>query len=236
MRMQNTLLTFMLTGLLLPFAASALIIDDFSTDQAELSVSPLVTNTDSSTVTGAGIIGGERDMFLSIAAGTSPLSSQARVDFDRFTLSNSAESSSLVTMQWDGIDGDASNINTTGLGTMDLTDGNVSNAFEIRFLFNDLPSTLDLTVWSASGSSTVTFPSPALLLTGSLSLFIPFDAFTGSADFTAIGAIQLEIASPTNGNDLSIDYIQTVLEPVPVPPALLLFASSLLGLALRRRS
>lgn len=70
-------------------------------------------------------------------------------------------------------------------------------------------------------------------------LFMPFAAFTtasgAGADFTSVGAIEMSMSSPLAAPDISIDYFRTTLEPVPLPPALLLFASSLLGLAARAR-
>ncbi len=217
---------------LAPLTVSALTIDDFSTDQTALVVNGASPTAKSSVSTGGGdILGFERDIHIEVPAGLNPAVASASVEFGRFLMDNNSDANSVVTFQWDGADN--SDSLAQNLPTVDLTDGFISNAIEIRFLFDDLPSTLEMTVWSGADSSTVTWPGPALLLTAELSLYIPFDAFIGSADFTNVTAIELSIASPTNGLDLSIDYIQTTL--VPVPPALLLFATSLLGLAMRRR-
>lgn len=223
------------TLLALPATAAVLVIDDFSTDQGPLTVSPLVPpQSDSSSASGAGIIGGSRDMVLSTDPGTSGVSSFATVTGGIAQLADNSQFQSDLLFQWDGGDNDPNALDHTGLGGVDLTSDN-NTAFEIGLLFDDLPATLSMTVWSIDGnSSSLAFPATGLIFTN-LSIFIPYALFSGSADFTNVGAIELAITSPTNGLDIALDYIQTGIEPVPVPAAFWLFASALLGLRLTRR-
>lgn len=218
-----------------PLHAASLIIDDFTTSQGPLSVSPaLGPLEDSSSASGAGIIGGSRDLVLSTDAGASPFSSNAEVLGGVAQLADNTQFSSDLLFQWDGADNDALALDTAGLGGIDLTSGG-NNALEIGLVFDDLPATLQFSVYSTNGnSSTVTFPSTGLIFTD-LSIFVPFALFNGNADFSSVGAIELLISSPTNGLDIAFDFIQTNIAPVPVPPAILFMGSALFGLGLVRR-
>lgn len=221
--------------LAVPASAAVLVIDDFSTDQGPLSVSPLLgPQTDSSSASGAGIVGGERDLVLSTDPGASTFSSFAQASGGIVQLADNTQFQSDLLFQWDGADNDPGSLDVGGLGSLDLTqDGN--NAFEIGLAFDDLPATLAMTVWSPNGdSSQVIFPSTGLIFT-ELSIFIPFALFSGSADFTNVGAIELLVSSPTNGLDIAFDFVQTGISPIPVPGAVWLLGSALLGMALTGR-
>lgn len=240
-RVLSALITMLLV---LPFGAAALTIDDFDTAQSSITVAPAGPNEASSSVATAGgdIIGLGRDMRLSIGAGMSVLSSQAEVAAGRAFFANASPNQATLMFQWDGIDNSA-NLNATGLLGMDLTEGNAANAFEINFLFDDLPASITLNVYTDAGNySTATFPTAGGLFgngTPGLSVFVPFDLFStaagSGADFANVGAIEMIMTSPLNGADIEIDYVRTALAPVPLPPAMLLFASGLLGLLLTHR-
>lgn len=216
-------------------SAGAVLIDSFATNQGPLSVTPLTGPlTDGSSVSGGGIIGGNRDLRLSTDSGPSPFSSNAEVLGGVAQLANNTQFSSDLLFQWDGLDTDPDFVDFTGLGGIDLTAGG-DNAFEIGLVFDDLPASLMMTVHSMDGSSSsVTFPGTGLIFT-EISIFIPYETFFGSADFSNVGAIELLISSPLNGLDISFDYVQTGLAPVPVPGAFLLMSSALLAFGLIRR-
>ncbi|NNF15623.1 MAG: hypothetical protein HKN70_02695 [Gammaproteobacteria bacterium] len=215
--------------------AANLIIDDFSTNQGPLNVSPaLGPLTDSSSASGAGILGGSRDLVLSTDSGSSVFSSSAQVAGGVAQLADNSQFSSDLLFQWDGADNAALALDTTGLAGIDLTTGS-NNAFELGLVFDDLPATLQFNVYSTDGSaSTVTFPGTGLIFTD-LSILVPFASFTGGADFTDVGAIELLISSPTNGLDISFDFLQTNVAPVPVPSAVFFMGSALFGLGLLDR-
>lgn len=225
---------------LAPSAANALSIDEFTTAQGPLQVHPMGPNTDSSTAQtlGSDIVGAERDMFFTVGAGlTGGPPSDARVELGQFSLANNSETAATIHFQWDGDDGDAAALNPLGLGGIDLTEGFSLDSFEIQFLFNDVPSLLTMTVHTdGSNSSTVTWPNPGLQLTGDFTLYVPFAAFMGSADFTNVGAIELSLESPFEGLDVRVDYVRTAVAPVPLPAGVLLFASALLSFGALRRS
>lgn len=224
---------------LMPLAANALSIDEFTTVQGPLEVHPQGPTQDSSSAQtlGTDIVNGERDMFFDVGVGlTGGPNSDARVEAGQFSLANNSETAATIRFQWDGADGDPDNLDATGLGGIDLTEGFSLDAFEIQFLFNDVPSLLTMTVHTdGSNSSSITWPNPALQLTGGFTLYVPFAAFSGSADFTNVGAIELSMDSPFTGLDVRVDHVRTVIAPVPVPAGLLLFASGLFGLGFMRR-
>lgn len=211
--------------------AQAVTIDEFDGVQGPLTPS----GTAQSSATDAAIIGGERDLLLS----STSLGANAFVNNGIFQFDNGADTQASMHFQWDGAD-NSQNLDVTGLGGVDLTAGNTTDAFEIVVLFDDLPATIDLTVHTdGANASSVSWPTTGLLLTGdtAISIFIPFAAFSGSADFTNVGAIEMSLtATATAGLDIQLDRIGTALAPVPLPPAIWMFASALLGLAVRRRN
>lgn len=218
-----------------PASAAVLIIDDFSTDQGPLTVAPPLSSTDSSSATGGGIIGSSRDLVLSTDdPGPSALGSFVQASGGIIQLADNSQFQSNLLMQWDGNDNDPGTLDTLGLGGADLTfDGN--NAIEIGLAYDDLPATLEMTIYSMDGGvSSVVFPSTGLILTD-LAIYLPFASFTGDADFSNVGAIELLVSSPLNGLDIAFDYVQTGIAPVPVPAGMWLFGSALLGLTLTSR-
>ncbi len=222
----------------LPAGAASLVIDDFSVSQGPLVVSPggvVAPTSDASSASGGGVIGGSRDIVISADLDSnSPFTSSVTVAGGVMDYSNSTAFSSTLLFQWDGADNDPNTLDAFGLGGMNLNSGG-NNAFEIGFLFDDLPATLDMTIYSMDGEvSSLQFPTTGLIFT-SLSLFIPYDLFIGNADFGNLGAIELAITSPTNGADIGIDFIQTNIAPIPVPATIWLFGSALAGLGMIRR-
>lgn len=220
--------------------AHALIIDDFSTDQAEISVMPDGPTSASSTAGGAGIVGASRDTVLSTDPETGNTS---RLRFDvsggRARLSADASVPADLLFQWDGNDGNPT-LDTFGLGGIDLTDGGASNSIEIGIAEEDAtPALFTIEVYDLSGGvSTASAPGvPGAGTVDPASVFLLFSAFSGNADFTNVGAIQLFVEDVlVNGIDLHLDFIRSA-EAVPLPAAIWLFASALFGIgAFRRRT
>lgn len=102
---------------------------------------------------------------------------------------------------------------TAGLGSVDLTDGGVNNALLVGVLFNDVPASIEFTVYSNSGNavSTATLDIPGLLTDGA-TLRLAFADFVGNADFSDVSALQW-VLTTGYGQDIRIDYIVAVPEP-----------------------
>jgi len=199
-----------------PFASAApaatLTIDHFDTEQ---SLSATLNNPASGSVTAQGsdiILGGERDARVTVLSGSPGTTSMAAVNSQ---LQHNQDS--LITgqtlLQWDGQDGSI-NLNNTGLGGVDLTQGRTENGFAVTVLFNDASIPLVFTVYSGGNASTATLLLPGGQFSGSINYYLPYAAFTTSAgsgaDFANVGAIELLIdGANLPGRDLTIEAITT---------------------------
>ncbi len=191
-------------------------IDSFDTPQevGELGASQVAEN-------GGIILGGFRD-----------LSGNASI--------NNSVSSGSGLMTWDGDDSPFT-VDTTGLGGLDLTQDGEATDFEVEILLSDLSGMqLTLNVFDMNSNvSTLSRVFNSAILTPTTELF-SFTTFTGTADFTNIGAIQLRVAGPPE-IDVQIGSIETFgphsQGPLPVPESsssLALLSGAMLLVASRK--
>jgi hypothetical protein len=205
----------------LPSSAAAAIgggtpttIDDFSTNQSALTLTfPPSGTSASSSASGAGILGGERDLQVNLTGGViagNVISSVVSSGF--LSYSQDATISGSTALTWDGADG-SSTFAPSGLGTVDLTAGGTQNAFDLNVFFDDLPVNISVVVYSDSGhASSATF-TPGGQIFSAKDFVIPFAAFTpalgGGANFASIGAIQLQMGSSSTAPDVVLDSLTT---------------------------
>ncbi|MFN2285839.1 MAG: LamG-like jellyroll fold domain-containing protein, partial [Anaerolineae bacterium] len=185
-------------------AQSPITVDDWETAQSLTRLTPDVI---SSTVTGAGILGDERDLHLTLTAG-GPVT-VAATGGNLNAIADLATQATILVV-WDGDDGDPATLDPTGLGGADLTDGGTQNAFVLPLTL-DVTARFTLTVYSAADVSTYTVElAPG---TGNLPFThtVPFIAFTGAADFANVGAIALEIATTSGGTVILGDFQTTAV-------------------------
>src|SRR6266545_2874536 len=194
-------------------AAQSITIDSFTTNQASLSLTfPPAGTSASSSVSGAGILGGERDLEINLTAGViAGNGMSAVVGSGFFSYSQDATISGTGRIQWDGTDGSAT-LNPTGLGGLDLTAGGSQDAFVLDFTFDDLPVDVVIEVFSDAGNaSSLTLTTPGLIFS-TTNFVVPYSAFTTSlgagADFSNVGAIVLTLGSSITAPDVVIDDIQ----------------------------
>jgi len=191
-----------------PLYAQVNLIDPFDTAQAELLANSGNVNDDS-WVSGGDIFGGERDLLVGYTAGPNDVT----VSVNAGALSHSQESltTGYSVVTWDGPDNDSGNLDPTGLGGVDLTNGGLNDRFWIYVVSCDWGSTLTLDVYTDGGNwsrGSVAIP-PFTLNTA---LAVPFATFTAQdgtgADFTKVGAIVLDIDGRTTADlDLTLDWI-----------------------------
>ena len=192
--------------------ANATVIDDFNLGGADLNVTrPTSSGADVGSSSYSGILGGYRDLALYSVTGPDGRSAQLDTTGATLSLSNDTSVSSTARVAWDGSGGTGLVVDTDGLGSIDLTTGGVSG-ISLQVLSVDLNATLTFTVWSNSGADSST---AAHTFTGPVSeYFFPFSAFSGSASFSDVSAMMLEITGPTSV-DSEFDLIQTS----PPPPS-----------------
>ena len=172
------------------------------------------------TQTGPGeAIGGYRDMFISTV---DPIAfnddGQATVvsSVGEVQVSNTGNASIVVEFTWDGMDNSA-DVDTTGLGGIDLTMGGLNDGILVGNTRTDLDVSLQFNLWDSSGATgsiTRTFQQD----TNGEDVFFAYDDLSNSVDLTDIGAIQLVVTGP-DAYDLQFDLLQsTTLTPPGAPP------------------
>ncbi len=239
-------------------AASAVIIDTFETDQvAAHSMGAAAPAEGFSIVTGAGIIGGERELLSVKTAGQNfgmVFAAAGSQNGNQLSHSQSSQTSGYSLVLWDG----AENLrgNDYGLGA------NFAGEDGIDFQLTDVDSfgmglTIKLFVFTSEsqyseiaipidagiGSERVLFSnfstgSGGLLQNQSNALFLPTAAASSAADFSRVNAIALLIdGTATPDADTSLNLLETFVnppQPIPLPGTILIFLAGLAGLKLRK--
>ncbi|MGI9470757.1 MAG: DUF11 domain-containing protein, partial [Rubripirellula sp.] len=201
-------------------------IDTFN--QTTQLVNDLTTGTPvSSSVSAPEVIGGERDIYVSLTSDTGAINLNANDTAiglgGLLSFGSQGNGAGERRVSWDGIDGDAANILDTGLGEVDLTDGSDALGLQLQ-IGADLPGGQVLVrLYSDDGVgstanrfSTATLDIPQTGGSVSQKEFIPFSSFSptsgGGVDFTQVGAIELEIVTGTANVDGQADIVGTVGE------------------------
>ncbi|MDR3402202.1 MAG: autotransporter domain-containing protein [Chthoniobacter sp.] len=207
----------MMVGLCRATAAVVGDIDSFSTNQSALTLTyPPAGTSASSSASGAGILGGERDIQINLTGGViAGNTMSAVVSSGFFSYSQDATITGNAVIQWDGVDGSPT-LNPTGLGGIDLTGGGLQNKFQLGVFFDDLPVNVTLTVYTDAGNaSSVTTTLPGLIFS-STDFTFNYSSFTtllgAGANFANVGAITLTLGSTTTAPDVVLDYF-TVAPP-----------------------
>lgn len=201
-------------------------IDTF--DQTTQLVNDLTTGSPvSSSVAAPEVIGGERDIFVSLTSPTGAINLNAHDTAiglgGLLSFGSQGNGAGERRVSWDGVDGDAANILDTGLGQTDLT--NDSDALGLQLQIGaDLPGgEVEVRLYSDDGVggsanrfSTATLAIPQTGGSVSQKEFVPFSSFVptsgGGADFTQVGAIELEILTGSANVDGQADIVGTVGE------------------------
>ncbi len=190
-----------------------LIIDDFSSDHAIIFVTLNGTNPDGSSVAATDVVGGERDVSVEVTSGSN---ANAEVASGTFNLSVGANSSGSSSIVYDGQDGDPFAIDFDGLNSLDLTNGGTEDRFKISVVSSDHAGTITIDVYSDEGNRSSVVREFAENMSTE-NIMISFSEFSGSADFSNVGAIVIT-ASGEPEIDLIIDRICTE-GPVPSGPS-----------------
>lgn len=214
--------------------AATIVIDDFMTSQSAVATagSPIA----SSSIAAPEALGGERDMLVDLISGPTALSLSVNPFGGELLIhdSGAAVQGSSMTV-WDGMDGDPTAIDPTGLGGVDITGGGLNDALRLSYVLADLTGVVTLTVYDASDASGATWSRAIVNLPGGIfapvDIDVPFTDFStvgvnGAASFSNVGAISLQIANTSTG---SLDVLLSRISTVPEPATGLLVLCGLVG-------
>lgn len=258
--MKKMKLAGLLAAMSVSIGANAGVIDLFSTDQGKYEdttanaadTGTLITSGvgGSIGVADATILGGNRDIFVSLLTSASPgiLNASASVAGGAFNFSTDSQATGRAQIQWDGAD--ATNaIDFTGLGGIDITDGGALSQFVLDVIFSDAGFTFEITAYSdAVNYTTVAIaanphPVPAQTNIDFAAFALPTGSYLGGqvtvtqfgtgGDLMNLGALVADI--DRLGEKTSLDLSISSATTVPEPSALALIGLGLLGMGAARR-
>lgn len=181
-------------------------IDGFDSNQIAVAVPPLPTS-DNSTHDDSHVMGGERDLFVELTAGTDIFSSVSLISGGGYLR---LASGSMVTgnakIVWDGQDNNATSVNPTGLGGLDFTsfNGNTMTGVMLAVGADHPDCVVKLKVYTSAGQwSEYTATVPETPGGAATKVFtFNFDGATsnssgGGVDFSNVGAVELTFVGVT---------------------------------------
>jgi hypothetical protein len=203
------------------FSASTLNIDSFSDPNPAASwfINALNSNPFFRQDSGAGVIGGQRDLLINVLGPTNPISASGFVGtvslnngvFNFATATNGPGSS--ATMQYDGTDADTSALNNAhGLSANLTANGNNGIRLDFNFLQVGVGTTMNFTINATSpGGGTAVFNGVITQNPTGFSLFVPFTSFTTTGTFTFANVSSLTfVFNPTGVQDADFEINQIV--------------------------
>ena len=133
------------------------------------------------------VLGGERDLLLTVEDGSEGLLLSTGVSNGAWNMGTPNSASGYALLQYDGVDG-TSALNRNGL-SVDLT-ANGASAFR-AVIESDVETSYVFRIFTGNSESTFTQRIPGTQ--SSAEYFFNFAEFTGNADFTNVGAIELQV-------------------------------------------
>ena len=201
-------------------AQAALLIDNFLDYQIVESNGPL---TNSQVGPTGNIMGSYRDIFVEVVStsSTNPfLKSKFSVFDGEASFNNDAYVTGAGRIRWDG-NNNSGTLNPLGLGGIDITDGNVLDSLFMDVIFADLGLNMTFTIYDMdSNSSSISRILNSNISTSQEEAFL-FQDFVGTADFTNVGAIELDISGPESMDAVIGSVRMSRSTPIPEPTSIL---------------
>ncbi|MFB9932571.1 PEP-CTERM sorting domain-containing protein [Photobacterium aphoticum] len=217
-------------------AQATFIIDDFSDPIAGGNSAQDLTTGDGGvgdTFDSLTVLGGERDLFVELLDEGFDPASGVRMAVAGSTLTYETGSGGIGRgkLQYDGDDNDADNLDTTGLGSVNLLQS--GNAFLLDVLEADLGFSFSIGVWSNGGANSFVKEFDGSGTEVPITRSFAFSDFTG-VDFTSVSAIEVIINTKGEEGKTSIDFTIDAIK-VPEPATMAMFGLGLMGLGYTRR-
>jgi len=193
-----------------------LIIDDYIVETPLIVIiipaNPSFPLVESRMIQDSDILGGERDLQLSVLSGDENLAVTSGVAAGSFSCATPNEASGESLIQYDGIDGTAA-LDGTGLGSVDFT---ALRGQQFRTVIeSDQPTNIEFRVYTNSGSvcrRTVSVPGDD----APNEYILPFTSFTGSCNFANVGAFEILVDMRENV-DVLLELV-SISGPPPTTP------------------
>ncbi len=213
-------LSFVLMTAALP--AGATVIDSFDTAQPEVTLQApgQIGQTLGNAQAAPEALGGIRNYQATLLGGTTGNRIRAFVGGGLYNHVQDPSVTGRSMLIWDGnstpLTVDPTGLRFGGMTGVDLTDGGVANALEVRLEFADLGALLQMEVYTDANNRSV--HQLSITSTATQQIFIvPFSAFTqssgaaGPADLTNVGAVTVRVdGASTAALDVQLDLLQTI--------------------------
>merc|ERR1712137_878833 len=184
-----------------PGFQDTLVIDDFTTVTPQIIIQTALDSqypiVQTRSTVASDVLGGERDLRLTVFSGTDNLVLSSGVSNGLFQCATPAGARGQSTVQYDGTDGSI-NLNPSGLGGVNFRN-NGGNSLRVS-VTSDLATRVDFIVYSGSAVDTV----------------ILFSQFSNGCDFSSVGAIEI-VALMEPNVDVQVSLF-SVYGPIPQTP------------------
>merc|ERR1712063_170612 len=199
-----------------PGFQDTLVIDDFTTVTPQIIIQTALDSqypiVQTRSTVASDVLGGERDLRLTVFSGTDNLVLSSGVSNGLFQCATPAGARGQSTVQYDGADGSI-NLSPSGLGGVNLRN-NGGNSFRVS-VTSDLATRVDFVVYSGSANARCVF-NLTLVAGSTVDTVLLFSQFSSGCDFSSVGAIEI-IALMEPNVDVQVSLF-SVYGPIPATP------------------
>merc|ERR1712137_121763 len=199
-----------------PGFQDTLVIDDFTTVTPQIIIQTALDSqypiVQTRSTVASDVLGGERDLRLTVFSGTDNLVLSSGVSNGLFQCTTPAGARGQSTVQYDGADGSI-NLSPSGLGGVNLRN-NGGNSFRVS-VTSDLATRVDFVVYSGSANARCVF-NLTLVAGSTVDTVLQFSQFSSGCDSSSVVAIEI-IALMEANVDVQVSLF-SVYGPIPATP------------------